>query len=146
LPKGIPHGTKASAQLHQKLTPVGNIPLQGDNRTREGRKPAAALSPGYGRGLKHQRSRVHRRLSRCRGFARRRKQYLAQASGALNDLPLISGSKAYRASLGMRANLATQARRNIGNARALYVEPWKPFPRRRRSSGGSETAEEAAVT
>ncbi|MDR1462334.1 MAG: excinuclease ABC subunit A [Azoarcus sp.] len=40
-------------RVHQKLTPVGNLPLQGENRAREGRNSSRVLSPGYGRGLKH---------------------------------------------------------------------------------------------
>jgi hypothetical protein len=69
---------------------------------------------------------------------------IAQASDALNDLLLISGSEAYQASLGMYANLATQASRNIGNAKTLYAELRKRFPRHR-NSDGSETTEETAA-
>ncbi|MDR1462717.1 MAG: hypothetical protein LBI68_06240 [Azoarcus sp.] len=46
--------------------------------------------------------------------------------------------------MGHRAAPATQARRNIGNARTLYAEPRKPFLRHR-NSGGSETAGETVV-
>ena len=67
---------------------------------------------------------------------------IAQANDALNDLLLISGSEAYHASLGVYANLATQAERNIGNAKTLYGELRKRFPRRRQSS---ETPEETAA-
>jgi hypothetical protein len=39
--------------VHRKQTPVGNLPLQGDNRAPEGRKLFRALSSGHGCGLKH---------------------------------------------------------------------------------------------
>ncbi|MDR1229553.1 MAG: hypothetical protein LBK55_11200 [Azoarcus sp.] len=64
---------------------------------------------------------------------------IAQANDTLDDLLLIAGSEAYQASLGVYANLAVQAERNIGNARTLYEELRKRFPRRRR---GGETPDE----
>jgi hypothetical protein len=67
---------------------------------------------------------------------------IAQANDALSDLLLISGSEAYQASLGVYANLATQAERNIGNAKTLYGELRKRFPRRRQSG---ETLDETAT-
>jgi len=66
---------------------------------------------------------------------------IAQANDALSDLLLISGSEAYQASLGVYANFATQAERNIGNAKTLYGELRKRFPRRRH---GGETTDETA--
>jgi hypothetical protein len=40
--------------VHQKPTPVGNLPLQGDNPIiRERRNLFRVVSPGHGRGLKH---------------------------------------------------------------------------------------------
>jgi hypothetical protein len=64
---------------------------------------------------------------------------IAQANDTLDDLLLIAGSEAYQASLGVYANLAVQAERNIGNAKTLYAELRKRFPRRRR---GGETLDE----
>ncbi|MDR1461917.1 MAG: SoxR reducing system RseC family protein [Azoarcus sp.] len=51
----LAQGGRNCSALYQKLTPVRNLPLQGDNRARDGRKPAAVLSPGYGRELKRER-------------------------------------------------------------------------------------------
>ena len=65
---------------------------------------------------------------------------IAQLNDTLSDLLLISGSEAYQSSLSMYANLAAQAERNVGNAKTLYGELSKRFPRRRR--GGGETLDE----
>jgi hypothetical protein len=62
-----------------------------------------------------------------------------QLSRALDDLQMIAGSEAFQSGLDVYRNIQAQARRNIGNAKVLYDELSKRFPRGRRGKQDDES-------